>query len=1222
MASLAYQKLKDTNALPSPAGVALELLRLANDEKATIEAVTAVVEPDPALAGRLLKLVNSPFAGVPRQVASVSLAVRLLGMRTVKNLALGLSLVSNNHSGRCRAFDHGLFWSESLARAVAARGIASRCKNFSPDEAFTAGLLSQIGRLALASAHPDDYARVLESTSPDDVHGLLDAERAAFGIDHNELSVEMMADWRLQEVFCEAVRFQDRPKAESPSSKTRGDELARVLHSAGSVASLLVQPTVCPETLEAIVDEAADLGIPDEAFHQLFDAIGDEWRETGTIFSVSTREVPPLEQLRVNAQAAGATADKGNTPHAAFPVAPQRRANALRILIVDDDSAALRLLEEHLSAAGHDVTTAANGREALEIDRAQAPQMIITDWMMPEIDGPELCRRLREHEDLGFVYVIVLTASDDGERLVKALEAGADDFLTKPYDRQELLARVRAAERILRLKAAMAERSREVSRYNAQLSVANDQLRVMATTDELTGLTNRREALARLAEHWSLAIRHGDPLSCVAADIDHFKRFNDAHGHAMGDVVLKATADVLRRACRAGEAACRIGGEEFLIICPRSTGLSAETAAERIRSAVSGNVLTSSGTSLSVTLSFGVAERTESMGSPEDLLKAADEALYDAKRTGRNCVCVAGKAPTPHVATPEHPPATTVRPAVSPGEAGNAPTRVLIVDDDARARALCRKILEQEGHVVSDASDGLEAFERIPACSPDVIVMEATMRNLDGLECTRRLKATEATKEIPVIMLSAAKEAKNIEAGLEAGADDYITKPLRHREFALRVRSMARLYRSKAELVWSNEIRWEQARALQVLLDLSCGLVGASDLDTILERTVSAAAELTWSRRVSIMLPDSEGSHLTIARCVGLDERTVSTARVRAGEGIAGRVFATREPAIINSPDEAKTQGQQDDAQLFVSAPLVSKAMLVGDQVVGVLNITERRGERPFAPRELESIELLCNVAASAINDFMSRTSRDHARDSVVIALATLAEYRDVDTGRHLDRVTRYALLLAEELQTKEPFRGQIDDAFLKSLRRAMPLHDIGKVAIPDQILLKPGKLTDAEMATMKRHAELGARTIRSIIDRGNDASFLVTALQIAHSHHEWYDGTGYPDGLNGNQTPLAARIAAIADVYDALTSRRPYKDPMPPEKSGQIIRQGSGSQFDPAIVEAFVRREAEFATVAKELVDEDDGDGGAVHPQSEHAETGPCDRTRKPEVCNTSPSA
>jgi len=1067
MANPAYQKLKDTNTLPSPTGVALEILRLAGDESATIEAITAVVESDPGLSGRLLKLVNSAFGGLPRRIAAVSAAVRLLGIRTVKNMALGLSLVSSNRNGQCKAFDYETFWSESLARAVAARQITIRLRNFPPDEAFTTGLLGRIGLLALATAQPREYSAVLESVGGGESPDLAGKERDAFGIDHNELSAAMMADWRLHELFCEAVRFQDTPDQISPEVSRRAGELARTLHLAGVVASLILRPQPGCEPVQSLLKEMADLGVAGEDTHELFDTIAGEWREAGAIFSVSTRDVPPLEQLRAKARTAATRAHRDGTPANSQPASVGGEADPLRILIVDDDPSALSLLEKHLTTTGYRVLTAANGVEALEIDHVRAPQMIITDWDMPEMSGLDLCRRLRGHEGAGFVYVIMVTANAEKNRVVEALESGADDFLTKPYSRQELLARVRAGERIVRLDANLAERSREIAHFNAQLTAVNDQLRIMATSDELTGLPNRREAMSRLAEHWAIAVRHDDPVSCMVLDIDHFKLVNDTYGHATGDAVLKATADALRRTARYGEAVSRVGGEEFLVVCPRSKVAAVQVAAERMLAAVAANIISCDGVDVSVTISAGIAERTDSMRHPDELLKAADDALYAAKRSGRNRVWVAGQSAAP-----------------GPDEA---------------------------------AATGVPS-----ACAVAAPVVNEESTRLSG----------------------------------------------------------------NSELVRSNEIRREQARALRMLLEFSCGLIGAGSLDRILERSVAAAAELMRSRRVSIMLPDPKGAYLTIARSVGMDEEAAVAVRVPVGESIAGQVFASGETVVVNSRQEADRESKRYDSSFFVSAPLVSKAMRAADRTVGVLNITERHDGRPFEPGELDSVNLLCNITAAAISDLTSRHARDRASDSVVVALATLAECRDVHTGRHLDRVTRYALMLAEALRTEARFAPIIDDEFLQSLPCAMTLHDIGKVGIPDRILLKPGELTLSEFATMKRHTALGAKAIQSIMERGNDAGFLRMAHQIALSHHEKYDGSGYPQGLAGDRIPLPARIAALADVYDAVTSRRPYKYALSTERAGGIVREGSGSHFDPAVVAAFLQLESKFAAVATELSD------------------------------------
>jgi len=246
---------------------------------------------------------------------------------------------------------------------------------------------------------------------------------------------------------------------------------------------------------------------------------------------------------------------------------------------------------------------------------------------------------------------------------------------------------------------------------------------------------------------------------------------------------------------------------------------------------------------------------------------------------------------------------------------------------------------------------------------------------------------------------------------------------------------------------------------------------------------------------------------------------------------------------------------------------------------------------------------LVCNIAASAITNVASRQARDDAYDSIVVALGTLAEYRDSDTGKHLQRVTEFSLILAEDLRAAEGLGGQIDEQFLEDLRRAVPLHDIGKVATPDSILMKAGRLTAEEMEVMRVHAERGAETIRSVLERAPEVQFLEIAEQIARSHHEWYDGAGYPAGLAGDDIPLAARIAALADVYDALTTKRIYKEAMPHEAAVAIIRQASGTQFDPAVVQAFLRHEDAFVALAANLSDDAQPDGGGrVSPPLEVA--------------------
>ena len=201
-------------------------------------------------------------------------------------------------------------------------------------------------------------------------------------------------------------------------------------------------------------------------------------------------------------------------------------------------------------------------------------------------------------------------------------------------------------------------------------------------------------------------------------------------------------------------------------------------------------------------------------------------------------------------------------------------------------------------------------------------------------------------------------------------------------------------------------------------------------------------------------------------------------------------------------------------------------------------------------------------------------------RDLAIFALAKLAESRDPDTGHHLERVRSYSRILAEQLGRTSRFKDEIDAEYIRLIYLTSPLHDIGKVGIPDAVLLKPGKLTKEEFEIMKTHATLGAETLDAAMQRHPSAKFLQFARDIASSHHERWDGTGYPNGLVGNRIPLCGRIVSVADVYDALTSKRTYKEAFTHEVASSIIVEGSNSHFDPDVVDAFLQVEDQFMSI------------------------------------------
>ena len=314
----------------------------------------------------------------------------------------------------------------------------------------------------------------------------------------------------------------------------------------------------------------------------------------------------------------------------------------MKIVTADDEPAVRVLLARQLRRAGFDVTACSNGREALEAIAATGANVVLADWMMPELDGLELCRAVREMSEsgaLGFVYFILLTAkADDKRHVVEAFDAGADDFLTKPYVEDELLARLRAGVRIIDLQNLVTARQIEVHKINARMAILNRKLQELATTDDLTKLNNRRCMLERLRENWTLAERHQRPMSFIMLDVDHFKRFNDSYGHEAGDVVLVQVAARIKSQLRNADVCGRLGGEEFAVLCPETDLEGAAQVAERIRDAIETHRLTHNGVSLSVTISAGVAQRSQQHPNCDALIAEADRALYAAKNAGRNRV--------------------------------------------------------------------------------------------------------------------------------------------------------------------------------------------------------------------------------------------------------------------------------------------------------------------------------------------------------------------------------------------------------------------------------------------------------------------------------------------------------------------------------------------------------------------------------------------------------
>jgi len=295
-----------------------------------------------------------------------------------------------------------------------------------------------------------------------------------------------------------------------------------------------------------------------------------------------------------------------------------------RALVVDDDPAVRRVITRILDTSGYEVDVACDGHEAMQKIADNPPDFLLTDWDMPEYNGLGLCGWIRERSLTNYIYTILITGNSSTKHMVQAISAGADDFMSKPIQPGELLARLQAGQRIIELQ---------------------QQLSFLATHDQLTGLLSRRLFFEILEQQFRQAIQQNRPLACVMIDIDCFKSINDEYGHQIGDDVLAAVAGVLKQRCRASDSICRYGGEEFCALLLDCDLPEALQWTERCRSAIADTPCNASERTIHLTASFGISSHSHNPNSAKQLLNMADSALLLAKRSGKNRMVVFNNGP-------------------------------------------------------------------------------------------------------------------------------------------------------------------------------------------------------------------------------------------------------------------------------------------------------------------------------------------------------------------------------------------------------------------------------------------------------------------------------------------------------------------------------------------------------------------------------------------------
>jgi diguanylate cyclase (GGDEF)-like protein len=646
-----FERLKATGNLPSPRGAALAIMRATQAEDVSMAELARIAGGDPAFVARIVRAANGLVGYRQRPIVAVQDAILMLGLPAVRNLALGFSLLSNYRRGKGAGFNFDHFWSASLLTAISMQALAQATRRAPADESYTLGLLSRIGKLALATVYPEPYDTLCANLGKYDRDRLVALERERFSTDHRELSAAMLADWGFPKAYCEAVFIHGSQDLSAPELNGRTVAIASTLALARRIAEFCLvtreeQGAQAPSLIEAAMEE----GLDKLSLTTLGDRIALDWSGWASLLQMPTRVLAPFEALlepftaapepEVEPESVAPVASLPETVSTPIrpPVRESSREARLRVLLVETEGSDRQRIREVLESAGHDVQEAETAVLAAELALLVQPHLMIVDSMLPDACGLDLVARLRKIRIGRSIHVLVLMSSQDDQQTVEAFEAGADDCMTKPVNTRVLIAHLRAAQRIASLHREIEQDREEIHNFAAELAVTNRRLQETAAIDALTGFQNRHQFMEQLEQEATTAKRSGRSLSCLAIDVDELAVINDTYGHELGDAALRHVSACLSQGLRGNDVICRAGGDAFLAFC-RDTSLDdAVLVAERIRRLVEDGVVSSGRLHLRVTVSIGIAEYGGATATAGALVEAADEALTVARRSGRNRV--------------------------------------------------------------------------------------------------------------------------------------------------------------------------------------------------------------------------------------------------------------------------------------------------------------------------------------------------------------------------------------------------------------------------------------------------------------------------------------------------------------------------------------------------------------------------------------------------------
>jgi len=471
--------------------------------------------------------------------------------------------------------------------------------------------------------------------------------------------------------------------------------------------------------------------------------------------------------------------------------------------------------------------------------------------------------------------------------------------------------------------------------------------------------------------------------------------------------------------------------------------------------------------------------------------------------------------------------------------------RILVIDDEGFILQLARDILTKTNYEVKTTSDGNEGIRLLESNKFDLLLTDIRMPDISGLDVIKHVRT--GNKEIPIIIITGHGTLETAVDALRLGAQGFLLKPFTPGELRAAVADAL----EKTRLLKENI----KLRTLMPLFEFSREIISEIDPRRLLKLIVEIALKETRSDAACICLMDEETETFQFCEESGMSPDMIVNFMDKEVRKVA-KLICKEKKALLLGPGAKLPHGLKEMALVGDKSQRVYVPLTVRDNVVGILFVNRVSSEYRFSPSEIEFISVLSGQAAAAIENARLYEKLEQSYLSMIVTLSGVVEARDLYTDKHMKDIAEYSVAISQELN--------LDNEEIENIRRAALLHDLGKISVPDHILMKPDKLSDEEMDIIRKHP-LSAAKILEAVEPIRDARHII------RHHHEFFDGSGYPDGLKGETIPLGARIIAVADAFGAMTTDRPYRNALSTDEAIKELKQFSGIQFDPHIVEIFI---------------------------------------------------